>query len=229
MVGPGHIMERRLNQDAWISFRTKDGIGIAVSDGLGSKSLSNFGSRAACRAVRLAAKNTENERRVLSTEHVASQIKSFWLDALGPIDPNEAGATCLFAYTNSGDFVVGALGDGCIAVISRDNSIKVLEVDKSRDFLNSTNALSPKTQVTNWRLAKYPARDVEAVIIMSDGIADDLVDVPGFAREVCLKVQCLPDFVVTRHLRTMLGSWNVPKHSDDKSIACLIRRRHVEL
>jgi len=147
------------------------------------------------------------------------------LEALGPIDPDEASATCLFAYTTSTDSVVaGALGDGCIAIVGKGESVRVISPDKTSGFLNSTRALSRTTNDRDWTTIEIPKREVKAVIMFTDGIADDLEDVTGFAREICSQSEEIPDLVSSRQLRMMLSSWPVPKHTDDKTLACLIRK-----
>ncbi len=55
VLGPSHITEGLPNQDAWMSFHHTWGDGIVVSDGVGSKPFSNFGSDAGCLAVGCAA------------------------------------------------------------------------------------------------------------------------------------------------------------------------------
>ena len=44
VIGPGHAASRLPNQDAWLAFHHIRADGIVVSDGLGSKPLSDFGS-----------------------------------------------------------------------------------------------------------------------------------------------------------------------------------------
>jgi hypothetical protein len=54
--GLSHIAEGLPNQDAWAKFHHVWGDGIVVSDGVGSKPFSSFGSHAACLAVEFAAR-----------------------------------------------------------------------------------------------------------------------------------------------------------------------------
>lgn len=229
IIGPGHVLESKPNQDAWTSFRFGPSVGVAVSDGLGSKKLSNFGSKAACRAVRRAVRKMALTRNAVRDELIISDVYQSWLDALGSIDPADAAATCLFAYTTDQDsVVVGALGDGCIAVVGVDSSVRIVSSDKSSGFLNSTQALCQVTERKHWKTAEFSQRQVQAVVLCSDGVADDLDDVPGFALEISNQSSALPDLVASRLVRKMLNSWPVPKHTDDKSLACLTRRRHFD-
>lgn len=229
VIGPGHVLESKPNQDAWTSFRSNTSIGIAVSDGLGSKRLSDFGSKAACRAVKQAVRKKFLSQNAVQASRVLSEISRGWLSALGPIEPEDAAATCLFAYTTIEESVViGALGDGAIAVVGVDKSVRVVSADKSHGFLNTTHALNRFTEERNWKTVEISATEVEAVVLFTDGVADDLEDVSGFALEISERSMTLPDLVASRLVRTMLNSWPVPKHSDDKSLACLTRRRHLD-
>ena len=225
LIGPGHVLESKPNQDAWSSFRFGPSVGIVISDGLGSKKLANFGSKAACRAVKSAVRKQVVTNQTTAPSELVANVSRSWLEALGPIDPDEASATCLFAYTTSTDSVVaGALGDGCIAIVGKGESVRVISPDKTSGFLNSTRALSRTTNDRDWTTIEIPKREVKAVIMFTDGIADDLEDVTGFAREICSQSEEIPDLVSSRQLRMMLSSWPVPKHTDDKTLACLIRK-----
>jgi serine/threonine protein phosphatase PrpC len=225
LIGPGHVLESKPNQDAWSSFRFGPSVGIVISDGLGSKKLANFGSKAACRAVKSAVRKQVVTNQTTAASELVANVSRSWLEALGPIDPDEASATCLFAYTTSTDSVVaGALGDGCIAIVGKGESVRVISPDKTSGFLNSTRALSRTTNDRDWTTIEIPKREVKAVIMFTDGIADDLEDVTGFAREICSQSEEIPDLVSSRQLRMMLSSWPVPKHTDDKTLACLIRK-----
>ncbi len=225
LIGPGHVLESKPNQDAWDSFRFGSSVGIVISDGLGSKKLANFGSKAACRAVKSAVRKQVVTNQTTAASELVANISRCWLEALGPIDPDEASATCLFAYSTTRDSVVaGALGDGCIAIVGNGGSVRVISPDKTSGFLNSTRALSRTTDYRDWTTIEIPKREVKAVIMFTDGIADDLEDVTGFSREICSQSEEISDLVSSRHLRTMLSSWPVPKHTDDKTLACLIRK-----
>lgn len=89
VVGPGHIATGKPNQDAWGSFHHVWVDGIAISDGLGSKLFSNFGSDAACSAVACAA-NACREMAEINYGFLSNRIKTNWLSQIAPLEPATA-------------------------------------------------------------------------------------------------------------------------------------------
>ena len=228
VIGPGHAAARMPNQDAWASFHHVWGDGIVVSDGLGSKPFSDFGSRAAClaaaRAVHSCSRTHNMDRSVLS-----DRIKSKWISLLAPLTPRDCAATCLFAFRlNDGVVHMGMLGDGLLAAVRADGTVASLSDDKSEGFSNMTAALSPDVTAEDWRWLSMSDEECQSIVLCTDGVSDDLTDVTGFAKEFCKAHRCLSSVSAARWTRETLEKWPTPKHSDDKTIACLFREEVVD-
>jgi hypothetical protein len=230
VIGPGHIATGKPNQDAWSSFHHIWGDGIVVSDGLGSKPLSDYGSDAACRAVERAVCRLSVRARTAKPAAggryaaLLADILDDWLDLIAPLDPQESAATCLFAF-RLGDGLVrmGMLGDGCAAAVKHDGTVVTLADDKAAGFSNVTSALSPSTSEASWTVMTVPEAECAAVVLCSDGVFDDLEDVEDFMAGFVTAYRGLARMTASRLAREMLQNWPVPKHSDDKTIACLLR------
>lgn len=221
--GPGHITTGTTNQDAWGSFHHAWGDGIVVSDGLGSKPFSNFGSDAACLAVKYAARACRDKSE-MDHDLLFQRITSNWLTLVRPLTPRDCAATCLFAFRlGNGVIHLGMLGDGLVAVVRSNGSVVSLSEDKSQGFSNITAALSPNVCAKDWRHALLPEEDCAAILLCTDGVADDLEDVDGFVRGVIEAHRPLAALSANRRIHEMLENWPTPKHSDDKTIACLCR------
>jgi len=223
--GPAHLWAGTPCQDAWLPFSYHGGIGIAVADGLGSKSMSGFGSRTACRAVAatISAWATKTPSHDAVSE-IPALILENWLTLVQPFDSRDAATTCLYAFrAHTGMLHLGVLGDGCAAVVSTDRSVQLLMATKDDGFANFTDALAPNTQTWQWNLAAVSESEVTAIVLCTDGIADDLVDAPGFMLELADVITANPGLIATSVLFEMLKNWPVPKHRDDKTIACLYR------
>ena len=223
VIGPGHIAAGKPNQDAWAAFHHVWGDGIVVSDGLGSKPFSDFGSRVACLAVAHAVNacrgKTEMNRAVLS-----DRIKCKWLSLLAPLAPRDCSTTCLFAFRiDDGVIRLGMLGDGLAAAVKTDGSVVTLSDDKSEGFSNITVALSTNVTEKDWQWLAIPEEDCRSILICTDGVADDLSDAEGFIKEFCGAYRGLSSMSASRRVREMLLKWPTPKHSDDKTIACLFQ------
>jgi hypothetical protein len=221
--GPGHITTGKPNQDAWASFHHAWGDGIVISDGLGSKPFSNFGSDAACLAVEYAA-HAYCDKTEIDHDFLPHSIKSNWLSLIDPLEPRDCAATCLFAF-RLGDGVIhlGMLGDGLVAAVKSNGSVVSLSEDKSQGFSNITAALSPNVSAKDWQYLSLPEEECAAVLLCTDGVADDLDNVEGFVKGVIEAHCALAAVSANQHIREMLENWPTPKHSDDKTIACLSR------
>jgi serine/threonine protein phosphatase PrpC len=224
VIGPGHILTATPNQDAWTAFHHIWGHGIVVSDGLGSKPLSNYGSIAACRAVESAARRFAATNATSARSDLLRDILKAWLDELGPLAPKDSAATCLFALCLGGGVIhIGLLGDGCAAVVRKDRTVLSIGDSKESGFSNQTDALTTSTTESHWKVRSVPAHECEAAILCTDGVSDDLKDLDGFMLNFASKLCRLSQVTASRQARQVLERWPVPKHSDDKTIACLFR------
>lgn len=221
--GPGHVATGKPNQDAWTSFHHAWGDGIVISDGLGSKPFSNFGSAAVCRAVTCAA-NACRDKTEIDHDFLSNRIKTNWLSLITPLEPRDCAATCLFAFRlGDGAIHLGMLGDGLAAAVKTNGTIVQLSEDKSQGFSNITAALSPNTSAKDWRYLSLPEEECAAVLLCTDGVADDLDNVDGFVNGFIEAHRPLAAVSANHHVREMLENWPTPKHSDDKTISCLCR------
>lgn len=222
VIGPSHISSGKPNQDAWAAFHWVWGDGIVVSDGLGSKPFADFGSRAACLALICSLHSCRNKDEM---DHLllSDRIKSKWLSLIAPLVPRDCAATCLFAYRINGGVRIGMLGDGLVAALKVDGSVESLSDDKSEGFSNITAALSTDVTEKDWRWLSIHENDCQSIVLCTDGVADDLSDVVGFVKNF-YDVHCsLSSVSAARRAREALENWPTPKHSDDKTIACLFR------
>lgn len=221
VVGPGHIESGLPNQDAWAAFHHDWGDVIVVSDGLGSKPYSDFGSRAACLAVALTMRTHASESKIDCVK-ASDDIRTKWISLLAPLDPRDCAATCLFAFRRQDEpLLIGMLGDGLIAAVNRDGSIKTHTEDKNDGFSNVTSALSTEVRPNAWRWLTAAQAECQAILLCSDGVADDLSDSAGFVSGFYEAHRTLAAVSASRQIRYMLHNWPTPKHSDDKTIACL--------
>ncbi len=221
--GPGHISTGKPNQDAWASFHHAWGDGIVISDGLGSKQFSDIGSNAVCCAVACAA-NACRDKPEIDHNVLLESIKSNWLVGIAAFEPRECAATCLFALLlGDGAIHLGMLGDGLAAVIKANGSIVHLAEDKSQGFSNITAGLSPNASAKDWRYLSIQEGECDAVLLCTDGVSDDLENVDGFVKGFLEAHRGLATASANRRVCEMLENWPTPKHSDDKTIACLFR------
>ena len=232
-IGPAHITTGKPNQDSWAAFHHGNCDVLVVSDGMGSKDLSEFGSAMACRAVdqavcrALLSSDALNLKEPSLREEFLNNIKDIWLEGIVPLTSHNASATCLFGFRAGDGMVwVGMLGDGLAVAILNDGSARLLEDVKSESFSNMTQSLSERTLAGDWKLTGIPENRCKAILLCTDGVSDDLVDAEGFACGLVDAFCKLPVITASSQAADMLVDWPTPKHSDDKTIACLFKREY---
>jgi serine/threonine protein phosphatase PrpC len=116
------------------------------------------------------------------------------------------------------------LGDGLISIIKMDGTILSLAEDKTDSFSNITNSLSKNMTNKEWRFLRLQENLCRAVLLCTDGVSDDLVNTEGFVSGFVSYAVDLSCVSASRYTRELLNNWPTPKHSDDKTIACLFRK-----
>jgi len=225
-IGPLHIKSGGPNQDAWLTRHFDWGDIIVVSDGLGSKSLSDKGSQAACAAVIAMAEYWYNFPEI-TPEKLLSYLHKSWLLKIKGMEINECACTCLFVIRLYEEVFAAQLGDGLLAIYKETpESIKQLSMPYVEGhFSNQTEALQEKFLLKDWQYQRLKSDDMDAFLLCTDGISDDLdsAHIDGFVKDVYQYYRLKEHKVISEELTAWLKNWPVPKHSDDKTIACLYK------
>jgi len=224
-IGPAHAHAGIPNQDYWSSFHNAWGDGIVVSDGLGSNSNSDVGSRAVCRSFKVAALKMLSGSLEFSPVQFHGVIKDLWELSVECLGAQTCGATCTYAIRRpEGVIEIGSLGDGCAAVVTENGRVISLSEDKSDSFSNLTLGLASRTQTTDWKTFRLPESECRAVLLCTDGVSDDIEDIEGFTLNFIAAHSSLARVAASRRTHEILERWPVPKHCDDKTLVCLTRR-----
>jgi serine/threonine protein phosphatase PrpC len=218
--GPAHVRAGLPNQDAWHG-RLLHGHGlIVVCDGLGSRPRSAEGARAACRAVADALRRWQRVPQA-DPQLVLRLVHASWNLLVDPIGRDACATTCLFgAVLGDGRIVLAQLGDG-LAALKTDREFLALPAG-GNGFGNMTTGLGIASDLREWRIQVLPPpQGAVALVLASDGIADDLL---AERRADFL------DHLIRRHgsgrnggraLAAALRAWPTPRHLDDKTVAVL--------
>ena len=222
--GPLHKCEKHPNEDAWLRTNGRFGSLIVVCDGMGSKSNARVGAREACLAVREAVIRWDKaDGASLST--LTDLIESLWQIRISPDEARDSATTCLFALARSeGEWVIGGIGDGLAAIKNGSNRLDVIIGDRGEGFGNVTTALGIRSHSDKWKVASYNPDDVDrAVILATDGVADDLIaeKLEAFVSWLIEEFKALSPTDRWRTLSRYLRNWPTPHHLDDKSLAVL--------
>lgn len=233
-IGPAHISTGMPNQDSWASFHHSGYDLLVVSDGLGSKEFSSIGSACVCRAVDYSVCACLQEgcfdiENPDLRESFFDRVRDTWLSLIAPLTPDNASATCLF-FLRYGDGKVwlGMLGDGCAAAVLANGTTVVLAEGKDESFSNMTESLRRETRASDWKIQGFSEESCVAALLCTDGVADDLVDMEGFARAFTDSCGGLSTVTAASNTADMLIDWPTPKHSDDKTLACMLKREYCD-
>ena len=189
---------------------------VVVADGLGS---TGFGARASRLAVDIAiAEYLASTWSVLPSAALGEALRARFTEAVA--DDRAVATTCLFAFSTPARLVVGQVGDGLVAVLRSDGSLVRLE-DGRGAFANVTDSL-PRVAP---RIEAFAPDTVSAVLLATDGVADDLYEdkVPALVRALMRMVLDDGTVVAEERLRLWLSEWKTRSSNDDRSVGLLVR------
>ena len=195
---------------------------LAVADGLGSRPLSHVGSKA---AVRTAYRSLRDGLFEHPPREAIQDFYRDWLDALHGREPCLMATTLLAAScSQEGHCVIVQLGDGLALYRSR-SEFGVLSNGRA-GFANETAALGVTKAFSAWRVVEVDLVEPgDSVILMTDGLADDLVSerLDGFSRMLMREISKRGRRRGKRWLEQQLEAWPTAMHADDKTIGMICR------
>jgi len=222
--GPSHLRDGIPNQDSWVGKSCASATIIVVCDGMGSRPLSQVGSRQACFAVADAIRLWTGGRDA-PVEMLLRLIHDLWAIRVHEHGKEACATTCMFAAaTRDGRVIVAQLGDGLALLKKPNGEIHALQPNKADGFTNETNALGLANSLRDWRWhMETNVPSGTCCLLATDGIAEDLVaeKVPAFVDFVRQEYGPLDAACRWRKLTKDLRQWPVPSHADDKTLALM--------
>lgn len=230
-IGPLHIKRKLPMQDSHYLFLTKKCFVAAVSDGLGSKLHSDFGSRIACRIFVKLAKNWIS-RQIGSIETFISLFVEKWVSEVkkNKYEIRDCSATFLGVIYFQNTLYLFQLGDGMISCLFDDELKNLVMSDfKEESFSNMTKSLKENIVPNDWRIKTISAEDLKSVFLCTDGISDDLqngADI-AFTSELTEQYIFKTAREIKKDMNKWISNWPVPRHSDDKTAVFICRKDRV--
>ncbi|WP_460132574.1 PP2C family serine/threonine-protein phosphatase [Pseudomonas sp. S1_E04] len=183
IAGRSHAKDNTPCQD-YAAVRNHPEFGcIALADGAGSRSKSEYGAQTVVKTVNrlLAQKFDDLWAKTETDPAVAVQdVLSHCLIALQreakkqQCTLNDLASTLLFVAHSKGRFLAGHLGDGFIAQLKDDGSIVALAHPDNGEYANTTVFVTDLSASSRMRLYKGESGHLSAFAIMSDGTAESL-------------------------------------------------------
>jgi len=152
-------------------------------------------------------------------------LETRWRLAIAPLSPADCATTCLLAgWTSDSGLTTAALGDGIILLREAGQTTRILSTRPDGYALNETLALGCDHRLSDWSISQLEPVAPWAVVLATDGVADDLdpARLEQFMDWLVNEIAPLPPHQRRIRLREALRKWPTPGHSDDKSIAVLI-------
>lgn len=208
-----------LNQDWFQYYSGSDVTVIAVSDGVGSKKLSNVGAQSLCEII-------VNEVKKLSMSEIIGEsflidIQRKWHDKTKAFGINNCCCTALFCVVKEGKAYLAQLGDGLAGMIA-DDDIILLYDNKENHYINETDCLSEMINTTEWRTHLVEIKERFGAVLCTDGIGiypEEESVYRQFVEDFVFEYQKMESTEIVSDIKIWINDW---PGSDDKTIAFII-------
>lgn len=157
------------NQDSFLCKPYKDGFILVVSDGMGSKSLSHYGSKYLCESVYDVISNYSLDIDVISFKDVIYACHEEWKKRLAEFDLSQCYATMLVAVIRKNSIKAARLGDGFLSIYI-DNDIYCLYDKKDSYFANETDCVREVLDREKLEVMELNYHLFQGVVACTDGI-----------------------------------------------------------
>ena len=213
-----------INQDSFRIKRLKKGFVAALSDGLGSKRFSHYGSRAICESAVEAAESCDDELMDIDPVEFVGRVHECWLKMINGYKISDCYATLLVFVIYAVKGFAVRLGDGFIGLWA-DDQIKILFDKKDDYFANETDCVTENLLYDKMEIYEFEISELRGGVLCSDGIgignmaAEDLL---SFTRDFVDGYGGMSAEEISGDIRAWLRGW---PGSDDKTLTFFIAER----
>lgn len=158
-----------INQDFYLCKEYKDGYILVVSDGMGSLSLSHYGSKAICGSVYDVISNYAFDVDKISFKDVLYACHEEWKRRLTDFDLKQCYATMLVAVIRKNSIRAARLGDGFLAIYT-DDRVCCLYDRKDSYFANETDSLKEAFEGDKIEIIEIEYEKFQGVLACTDGV-----------------------------------------------------------
>lgn len=207
-----------VNQDSFISKPYKDGYIVVVSDGMGSKSLSHFGSKCICESIYDVVSNYAFDLDMISFKDIIYACHEEWKKRLSDYDLKQCYATLLVAVVREHQVKAARLGDGFLAIYS-DGKVSCLYDKKENYFANETDCLKEVLDREKIEIIELDYSEFQGVILCTDGVEIGTmqeIDLINFTQEFVDEYSNWNKEELIVEIATWLKDW---PGMDDKTLA----------
>ena len=176
-IGSGNQKLGYPNQDAVAFYCIGEDFVLSVSDGVGSCSKADLGSKFAVDASVKLFQEIKNRSVSFETNLIAKKMITHWHSLICDGNVNDFCATVKVVIKIANHAKVFSIGDGFVAMTSE--GLKLISPTKKMQFANETNCLNAQSVVSNFWTADFCLDTFKpyAIFCCTDGIANYLL--PG--------------------------------------------------
>lgn len=157
------------NQDSFLCKPYKDGVILVVSDGMGSKSLSHYGSKCLCECIYDVINNYSHDIDIISFKDVVFACHEEWKTRLREFELSQCYATMLVAVIRKNNIKAARLGDGFLSICA-DDHVHILYDKKDSYFANETDCVREVLDREKIEINEFDYHFLSGVIACTDGI-----------------------------------------------------------
>lgn len=212
-----------LNQDFFISRAYRNGWIIVVADGMGSKKMSQHGSKAICESVYEVINQYQNISS-LDFKDILLSCHKEWKRKLSCYELNQCYTTMLILVIENHIIKAARLGDGFISIYI-DNKVHCLYDKKSDYFINETDCLREIFEEDKIEVKELKYNHLKGAIVCSDGIEigtmqeDELIN---FTKDFIEEYSNKDKTEIKHEIEEWLSDW---PGCDDKTLAYILEER----
>lgn len=206
------------NQDSFLCKSYKDGVILVVSDGMGSRSLSHYGSKYLCESIYDVISNYPLELDAISFKDVIYACHEEWKKRLIDFDLSQCYATMLVAVIRKNSIKAARLGDGFLTIYI-DNRIYCLYDKKDAYFVNETDCIKEILERENLEIIELDYQKFQGIVACTDGIEIGTMqekELENFTRDFVREYSNKKESEVILEVGQWLEDW---PGADDKTLA----------
>lgn len=213
------------NQDSFGYHQLRRGFISVLSDGLGSKPLSQIGSRSLCdSAIEVGVELGDMLAVIFPLEYVR-KVYERWVEKVVPFQITNCYATMLVFVLYGSRAFAARLGDGFIGMYL-NGRVEVLFDRKTEYFANETDCFTENLEIDKVETYETDVYEIRGGLLCCDGIeVGDMLetDLTFFAKDFVEEYSGMQKEEISADILSWLSDWT---GSDDKTIVYFIAERN---
>lgn len=210
-----------INQDSFICKSVINGYLLVLSDGMGSKKFSQFGSKAICRVLKQEFENERVPLKCLEWIPFLKKCHKKWVENLKEYDITQCYATMLVLLVQDHCLKAARLGDGFLSILV-DGTNHILMDQKEDCFANETDCLMAEFDDKRLEVLELIFDKFSGAVACSDGIEIGVMkeeEIRSFTNDFIYEYAKIPVEKGRKDIEGWVSSW---PGIDDKTIAYMI-------